>query len=234
MARIIEKPKSEKSKQLIGKNSEVFPKGNDTIELKIKLNGNSLKVILDTGSPIFIVPANMREWIQPNELKKPTQNRQFVDFNDNEVEVTGTFDLETELNDKKLKLTWWEVKADTRPILGMDNFAKLDLRIFQGKEEKIGLMREQTVIECFKRKLAERFDKLFSRQGTIRNFKYGVKFKDDFERFQQKERKIPLHIQPAVKNEINKLINSGHLTNSPKWEKIYYNMCESSSYRKKE
>ncbi len=70
MARVIEKPKSQKTKQLIGKISEVFPKGNNTIELRMKLNGKSLKDILDTGSPISIVPANMREWIQPKELKK--------------------------------------------------------------------------------------------------------------------------------------------------------------------
>ena len=85
-------------------------------------------------------------------------------------------------------------------------------------------MREQTEIENFKRRLAEKFDKLFTRQGTIRNFKFGVKFKEDFEPFQQKRRKIPLHIQPAVKAELSKLINSGHLT---KLDEVGEDICVS-------
>ena len=150
--------------------------------------------------------------------------RQFVDLNDNEVSVTGIYGLDTKLNEKELKLDWWEVQSETRPVLGMDNIGKLDLRILQGVEEKIGLMKENSEIQKLKDKLAERFENLFNRQGTIRNFKYGVQFKTEFEIFQQKGRKIPLHIQPAVRNELDKLMKSGHLT---KLQQVGENICVS-------
>ncbi len=60
IARLKERGLTE-SKELIGKLTEVIPKSNDTIELKMKLNGEPVNVILDTGSPISIVPRSMRE-----------------------------------------------------------------------------------------------------------------------------------------------------------------------------
>ncbi len=189
VARVIEKPRVEKNKQSIGKITEVVPNNTDTVELKMSLNGKTVKVILDTGSPISIIPKSMREWIQPKTIRKPPKHRQFVDLNDNEVSVTGIYELDTKLNEKELKLDWREVQSETRPILGRDNFGKLDLRILQGLEEKIGLVEENPEIQKLKDKLAERFENLFNRQGTIRNFKYGVQFKTDFEVFQQKASK---------------------------------------------
>ncbi len=120
------------SKQLIGKVTELKPKNNHTIELKMQRNGKPMKVILDTGSPISIIPANMRDWIQPKIVRKPPSNRQFMDLNDNEVSVSRIHEIETQFFDKVENLDWWEMKIETRPILDMDNFTKLDLKITQG------------------------------------------------------------------------------------------------------
>ena len=170
----------------MGRISEVVPKDNDTIELKMSFNGKLVKVILDTGSPISIIPSSLTAWLKPKTRKKPPPNRQFVDLNDNEVAVTEILELETKLNEKTLILDWWEVQTDTRPTLGMDNFSKLELRIFQGKEATIGSLRKYNEIKKYKKQLAENFGELFARQGTIRNFKYGLKFKDNFEIFEEK------------------------------------------------
>ena len=83
-------------------------------------------------------------------------------------------------------------------------------------------MKENPETQKLKDKLAERFKNLFNRQGTIRNFKYGVQLKDEFEVFPQKGRKIPLHIQPAVRNELDKLMKSAHLT---KLQQVGENVC---------
>ena len=106
LAKISEKPKRAMSKELISKITEVRPKSNDTIELKMWLSGKQVKVILDTGSPISIISTNMREWIRPNVISKLPTNRQFVDLNDSEVSVTGIYEVETKLFDKTENLDW--------------------------------------------------------------------------------------------------------------------------------
>ena len=132
------------SREIIGKLTEVKPKSNDTIELKMKLNGRPINVILDTVSPISIVPSSMREWINPKICKPVPKTRQFVDLNDNEVAITEIICVETELDGVSAEMDWWEIKSDVKPILGMDNFGKLNLKILQGQEEKIGLVRTET------------------------------------------------------------------------------------------
>ena len=106
----------------------------------------------------------------------------------------------------------------------MGNFAKLDWKITHGREEKIRNVREFSESQHFKKQLAEKIEDLFSRQGTIRNLKYNGKFKDNFGVFQQKGRKIPLHVQPAVRKELDKLIKSGHLT---KLQEVGEDICVS-------
>ena len=55
--------------------------------------------------------------------------------------------------------------------------------------------------------LHAKLKKLFHRNGKTRDFKYEVQFKEKFEVFQQKGRKVPIHLQEAVKTEIKKLKN---------------------------
>ena len=136
-------------RKLIGKLTQVKPKSNDTIELKMKLNGRPILVILDTGSPISIVPRSMRERIDPTFFKAVPQHRQFVDLNDNEVAISEIIRVETELNGISAEMDWWEIKSDVKPILHMDNFGKLNLKVLQGSEEKIGIVRSETEMMMF-------------------------------------------------------------------------------------
>ena len=112
----------------------------------------------------------------------------------------------------KCGMDWWEIKSEVKLTLGVDNFGKLNLKVLQRKEEKIGVVSTETKNLQFDHKREQEFGQLFTIQWTIRNFEYGVKFKDSFVPFQQNGLKKPIHLQPAVQNELTKFINSIHLT----------------------
>ena len=59
--------------------------------------------------------------------------------------------------------------------------------------------------------LTEQFHKLFKENHTVHDLQVKIELKPDHKPVQQKGRRIPIHLQPAVNREINKLINSGHL-----------------------
>ena len=59
--------------------------------------------------------------------------------------------------------------------------------------------------------LKQIFQKLFSRQGKIRGYKTECEFRNDATIFQQKEKRIPLQLQDAVEDEIEKLVKEGHI-----------------------
>ena len=105
-------------------------------------------------------------------------------------------------------MDWWEIKSDIKPILGMNNFGKLNLRIVQGKMEKIGLVGAETEKLMFNQKSEHEFGELFNRQGTIRNFEYGLEFKDDFVPFHTSATSRPTRIDKidefGTSNEIRR------------------------------
>ena len=116
---------------LIANIKEIKPKDNKTIEFEIGINGYWTRAILDTGSPITILPRKNRKWIKPAQNIPIPADRKFVDLNGNEVKIRKVFNLETKLNGVIDNINWWEVKAKTKPIVGMDNFVKLGLKLTQ-------------------------------------------------------------------------------------------------------
>ena len=69
-------------------------------------------------------------------------------------------------------------------------------------------MNEITELESI---LKNRYFKLFNTNKTVHNFEYNVKLKESFKPVQQKGRVVPIHLQPLVKTELDKLIDEGHV-----------------------
>ncbi len=61
------------------------------------------------------------------------------------------------------------------------------------------------------KRIAGQFPKLFSTNTTVHNFKYHVQYKENMEIIQQKGRRVSIHIQTAVENEVDKLLKQGHI-----------------------
>ena len=59
--------------------------------------------------------------------------------------------------------------------------------------------------------LKNKYFKLFNTNKTVHNFEYNVKLKENFKPVQQKGRVVPIHLQPLVKTELDKLIDEGHV-----------------------
>ena len=93
--------------------------------------------MLDTGSPISIMPPAYRELLKPKRLITEGTKRNFVDVNNNPVKIFSRYHLKINLLEKTEKLLWWEVKELDFPILGIDNFQKMGLKVIQDAEDKI-------------------------------------------------------------------------------------------------
>ena len=60
-------------------------------------------------------------------------------------------------------------------------------------------------------KLTQIFPKLFTRQGKIKRLQIKIEFKKDAEITHQKGRLVPLQLQEAVEQEMNKLLAKGRI-----------------------
>ncbi len=101
--------------------------------LDIHINGRKVETLLDTGSPISIMPSKLTRWLQPiTRLDLPT-GKKFVDINQNPIKMSGRFKTTAKLGESYGETTWWEVDGIEIPILGMDNFKRLNLSVQQKK-----------------------------------------------------------------------------------------------------
>ena len=113
--------KRNKREVLIANVKEIKPKTTRRSSSQFCISGYWTAAILDTGSPITILPRKYRKRIKPERNVPTPTDRKFVDLNGNEVKIRKVLNLETKLNGVTNRIDWWEVKAKTKPIVGMEN-----------------------------------------------------------------------------------------------------------------
>ena len=168
------------------------------------MDGKQINFIIDSGSPITIIPKHLKP-------DKPLQTVEqiYTDVNRNRVELDGTCSVtvETPTGPKQLELIISK-RNDFTPLVGLNWFDALKIEIrTNNNKEQIKTVQPEDV----RKYMHEKFKKLFEENTTIKDTKVKIQLKPDVKPVQQKARPIPLHLQDAVENEIQKLIKSGHI-----------------------
>ena len=97
-----------------------------------------------------------------------------------------------------------------RPILGRDLFDPWSITISQKPCSNIEINNIETPC-AIKKSLAKEFPVLISRIGKSKNHTVSSKNHRNYRVTHQKGRKVPIHLQPKVKIELEKLLNEGHI-----------------------
>ena len=137
--------------------------------------------------------------------KKPLE---LISFSNDFVETLGTLKTPVNCNDwktPKAKITI--VAADS---FRRDLFDQLGITISQKPCPKtdVNAIEKPCVL---KQSLAKKFPDLTSRIGKSKHHTVNSKFHKNYCVIHQKGRKVPIHLQPKVKIELEKLLNEGHI-----------------------
>ena len=172
------------------------------------VEGQPIEFVIDTGLPVTIIPPI----INPEGIKPTTKC--FVDVNKNPIKFRGEAMLEvkTEKTQVTLPILITE-KKNTQPLLGLDWLDKLEIGL-QGSRET-NIIRNISTNGKGER-IFEDFEKLFKSNHTIKDLTIEIQLKKDAKPIQQKGRPVPVHFQRIVKNELDKLIEKGHVEKADK------------------
>ena len=167
----------------------------------LKISGIPKEIIIDTGSPISLIPPDER-LTKLTEIQKTTNRYQ--DVNKNEVKFRGKIpvNVEHKNNKQKMEILITE-RIDITPLLGMDWMKKFKLTI-----SKIQLAENN---QSEREKVFNNFPDLFEKNETIKDTEINIQLKPGHYPVKQKARPIPLHLQEDVGRELEKVIKSGHL-----------------------
>ena len=171
-------------------------------------------LLLDSGSGCTIINMSLAREIMLNcaqsqwSEKKPLELKS---FSNNIVETLGTLKTPVRCIDWKIYKAKITVVADGfRPILGRDLFDQLGITISQKPCPNTEINNIETLC-AIKKSLAKEFPGLISRRGKSKHHTVNSKFHKNYRVTDQKGRKVPIHLQPKVKIELEKLLNEGHI-----------------------
>ena len=167
------------------------------------VHGQPIDFIIDTGSPVTIIPPI----ISPVETHKTTKS--FVDVNKNPIEVKGgaMVEVKTEKSKEILSILVTENK-NTQPLSGLDWLDKLEIGL-QGNKNTNIIRHIET--DGRRQNIINEYEDLFKNNHTIKDLTIDIQLKKDTKPIQQKRRPVPIHFQKTVKHELEKLIEKGHL-----------------------
>ena len=148
----------------------------------LMVEGQPKEFIIDNASPITIMPPI----IIPEKLTKTA--RCFVDVGKNPIKFKGEalVEVRTEKSKVTLPILLTENK-NTQPLLGLNWLDKFEIGLQGNRKTNIILYH------------------------MIEGLTIDIQLKKDTKPIHQKKRPVPIHFQSSVRDELEKLIEKGHL-----------------------
>ncbi len=109
---------------------KTFKRSGCEFEFMPKVNGRKLAAILDTGSPISIMPKSYAKVVRPMSHSSRIIE-EIRNVNGRPFHITNRYKLNTEMNGIEKPNIWWQVETKIKPIIGMGNFVNLGLQLIQ-------------------------------------------------------------------------------------------------------
>ena len=120
---------------------KTFERSGSEFEFMIDLNGTKVGAILDTRSPISILPTSYTKTVKPKKVIRSQTAQKFVDVNGRPIPIMNRYKQNTDINGIETSAIWCEVETNTKPIIGMDNFDRLGLKVNQRETERKNELR---------------------------------------------------------------------------------------------
>ena len=183
-------------------------------KMTITIGNTDCHLLLNSGSDCTIINMSLAREIMYNcaqsqwSEKKPLEIKS---FSNEIVETPGTLKTPVRCNDWKIpKAKITGVADGFRPILGQDLFDRLGITISQKPCPNTEVKNLEPTC-AIKKSLAMELPELISRIGKSKHHTVNSKFHRNYRVTHQKRRKVPIHLQPKVKIELEKLLNEGHI-----------------------
>ena len=143
--------------QKIHSTRQVNKDGPDFLTLTALVNNRPIKFIIDSGSPVTLIPKSLFNGITP---LKPLKT-EYRDVNDNKIRFEEKTTATVETNGQRNNLEILITTKKTNPLLGLDWMTKLGITLDTGRTgPQINNVTEDTEITSLKRRFKKLFPKI--------------------------------------------------------------------------
>ena len=182
-------------------------KNGEYLHTTLLVNNAPIKFIIDSGSPISLIPQRLFNKITEVEELKTN----YKDVNDNKIDFLGQTKALVKTNSTTLQLPLLITKTNITPLMGLDWMKRLGITVNTTTDDiKIhNIKMDETEKKILK--LKNEFKDLFYNNTEIKDLEVKIDLKEDAKIIQQKVRPVPIHLQNQVAEEMKRLIKNGYL-----------------------
>ena len=192
--------------------------------LFVTLGNSEINIMVDTGIVVIFVTKRVAQEVESHDNSawwscQPNSIR-LTSFNNSPIQNLGNMYCDIESigwNGGRVDLI--VVSNSHRAIIGRDSFKSFGLRLYQqssnSEDTNTSLEGKHVlnvqVLDNTKSAITGRFPKLVIRVGKSKCHLANSKFKLHFSVVNQRDGRVPIHIQADVENELKRLIDEGHI-----------------------
>ena len=200
-------------------------------KLEIQYGNSRYWVMVDSGSSASLITERMAKEIEERDSNTwwshTTNPVQLRSYTNDPIRNKGTLYSDIQCNG------WNAGRADLivvpnshRAIIGRDLFQALGITLHQQDPTNVEAKTIYNISApstCpLKQEIAIKYKNLTSRIGRSVNHKVKSKFKSYYTPIHQKGRRIPLHLEKEVEEELKKLQTNGHITKLDKCSEEFF------------
>ena len=147
-------------------------------------------------------------------IKPVTEDQR--DVNDNKIKFQRKTTANVEIDGRVRHLELLITTKQTHPLLGVNWMEMLGKTLkTELPHHTVNHIKTPDQVngrpDAGKTMLKRKFHELFTKNNTVNNVEVGIQIKEGAKLIQHKGRPIPIHLQPAIENEIQKLKKQGHI-----------------------
>ncbi|XP_053691590.1 uncharacterized protein K02A2.6-like [Sabethes cyaneus] len=184
----------------------------DKFWLKLNVNKMQVNFEIDSGSPVAIMSAAVKEKYFPSTKLLPP-DLELVSYSGNSIQICGMCLVTVRYRGADYQLSLYVAENKKHPLLGRSwmKVLKTDLGKFYEDVYTISASSTTSASEAVKRLLA-RYDNVCDKSmGKINGLAAKLQLKPNVHPVYMKARPVPFFIRNAVESEINNLLENGVL-----------------------
>ena len=175
--------------------------GIDEWTAELEINGQAIKVKLDSGAKCNVIPKSVLNQIRSND-KLQKSNTKIVSYGGHKMDVLGHTMLLCEYKGKMYVLRFYVIEGDETPILGLQACQELNLI-------RVDQMKPITI-----ESITQEYSDVFNETLGCLPVQHTINLKDDDKPVIHAPRKIPVAICDRVKEELDRMQHPVLLTPS--------------------
>ena len=204
-----------------------------SLSIQLRTGQSFFYSTVDTGSPVSFLNEQTCDLIlqrnpsfQFRDISRYPIDTLYVDYNKKPIRLLGSVSLPISSSGWKVEEACFLVSENrTRNLLGLDLQDQLGVVTTQLRAEcvqQLEVKDQDPTSDYWSSFFAKKYAHVFSRLGRSKNHKVFTNFKYPLVPRQVKGRKVPIHIQDRVANEIKQLVKQGHIEKLDKSTTDYF------------